>query len=184
MTYEPVPQRLSDSDRDQAVDCLRQHYEAGRLDDAEFDERSSKALQARIAPEIDTLFSDLPDPRPTLGQGAGPQRFAGPPGLGAQNPPRYQALPWHQDQSAPQSPAPYTPGGYQADGFVSAQGSARLPEPRVAPPTWLRSARIFIWPVAILGGVFIGDLSMWIIMAVVVSIVLSQVGARTRRPPS
>ena len=38
MTSEPVPQRLSDAERDVAASMLREHFEAGRLDQAEFDD--------------------------------------------------------------------------------------------------------------------------------------------------
>ena len=199
MTYEPVPQRLSDADRDQAVDCLRQHYEAGRLDDAEFDERSTRALQARIAPDIVVLFGDLPDPRPALGDAAQrPRPFAGRPGQPLPpapyptrdlNPPQYQALSWRPMQQ-PQSPAPYTPGGYQPGGGYtpdyqpSPYDQGGVPEQRVGPPTWLRTARLVVWPVAILGGLIVGDLGIWIMLAVVATVVLSQLGTRTRRPPS
>lgn len=70
MTHDPVPQRLSDAERDAAAAMLREHYEAGRLDAAEFDERLSGALAARFARDLDALFSDLPEPRP--GRGAMP----------------------------------------------------------------------------------------------------------------
>ena len=194
MTYEPVPQRLSDADRDQAVDCLRQHYEAGRLDDAEFDDRSTRALQARIAPDIDALFGDLPDPRPALGDGGQrPPPNAGRPPYPTRdlNPPLYQALSWRPAHQPPQVPAPYTPGGYNPGGSASPDGyplspydQGGVPEQRIGPPTWLRTARVVVWPVAILGGLIVGDFGIWIMLAVVATIVLSQLGARTRRPPS
>ncbi|WP_052462713.1 DUF1707 SHOCT-like domain-containing protein [Nigerium massiliense] len=64
MTSEPVPQRISDADRDAAVEMLREHYEAGRLDESEFEDRMATALAARIASDLDPLFADLPEPRP------------------------------------------------------------------------------------------------------------------------
>ena len=64
MTHDPVPQRLSDAERDAAAQMLREHFEAGRLDAGEFDERLSAALSARIAAELQPLFADLPAPRP------------------------------------------------------------------------------------------------------------------------
>ncbi len=65
MTQDPVPQRLSDAERDAAAAMLREHFEAGRLDPAEFEERLSSSLAARFASDLDALFSDLPDPRPS-----------------------------------------------------------------------------------------------------------------------
>ncbi|HHU39687.1 MAG TPA: DUF1707 domain-containing protein [Propionibacterium sp.] len=67
MSHDPVPQRLSDAERDAAAAMLREHYEAGRLDATEFDERLSTALSARYGSDLDALFSDLPEPRPTPG---------------------------------------------------------------------------------------------------------------------
>lgn len=66
MSSEPVPQRLSDADRDAAVELLREHFEAGRLEEAEFTERMQTALAARVALDLEALFGDLPDPRPSF----------------------------------------------------------------------------------------------------------------------
>lgn len=59
-----VPQRLSDADRDVAVEMLRQHFAEGRLDQGEFDERLGSALTARYPDDLAVLFCDLPNPRP------------------------------------------------------------------------------------------------------------------------
>ena len=66
MSTEPVPQRLSDADRDAAAELLRGHFEAGRLDEAEFAERMGAALSARFAADMVPLFRDLPEPHPSL----------------------------------------------------------------------------------------------------------------------
>lgn len=60
-----VPQRIGDAERDRAADCLREHLAVGRLDPVEFDERLTQALNARLSTEIDPLFTDLPDPKPS-----------------------------------------------------------------------------------------------------------------------
>jgi hypothetical protein len=60
----PVPQRVGDAERDQAVEFLREHLAQGRLDAAEFDDRLSAALNARIQSDLDQLFVDLPAPTP------------------------------------------------------------------------------------------------------------------------
>ncbi len=77
MSLEPTPQRIADADRDRAVDALRTHFEAGRLDDAEFAERMSAALDARFATDLTALFVDLPEPRPAPAASAGVSGFAG-----------------------------------------------------------------------------------------------------------
>ena len=51
--------RLSDLDRDRAVDRLSEHYAAGRLDKDEFDERSDAVWTARTAGDLEPLFADL-----------------------------------------------------------------------------------------------------------------------------
>ncbi|MFT3876695.1 MAG: DUF1707 domain-containing protein [Propioniciclava sp.] len=81
MTDEPsAQQRLSDSERDEAASLLREHFEAGRLEASEFDERLSAALSARFASEFVPLFSDLPAPHPRQIPGAEPvPAFSAPP---------------------------------------------------------------------------------------------------------
>lgn len=71
MSTEPVPQRLSDADRDEAADQLREHYSEGRLSQSEMDERLSAALQARYASDLQPLFVDLPAPHPGVLDPAG-----------------------------------------------------------------------------------------------------------------
>jgi hypothetical protein len=56
--------RVGDAERDKAVEFLREHMTAGRLDAGEFDERLTRALNAKVGPDLDALFSDLPEPRP------------------------------------------------------------------------------------------------------------------------
>jgi len=72
--------RVSDADRDQAIAELSEHFQAGRLTQEEFEERSGRALQARTGDDLAALFTDLPGrdtaPAPTAG---GPV-FGGGPG--------------------------------------------------------------------------------------------------------
>ena len=63
--------RVSDAERDQAVAELGEHFQAGRLTQEEFDDRSGLALQARTGRDLTALFTDLP--RPAL-----PDPWAGP----------------------------------------------------------------------------------------------------------
>ncbi len=55
-----MPQRIGDAERDAAVEALRAHHAAGRLDLGEFDDRMSQALSARTQDQLTPLFRDLP----------------------------------------------------------------------------------------------------------------------------
>jgi hypothetical protein len=61
-SYPRADIRLSDAERDQAVAELGEHFQAGRLTQEEFDERSGRALQARTGRDLAGLFTDLPRP--------------------------------------------------------------------------------------------------------------------------
>jgi hypothetical protein len=52
--------RASDADREAAVDALRRHAMAGRLDVEELDERTEKAYGAKMLSELAELQVDLP----------------------------------------------------------------------------------------------------------------------------
>ncbi len=52
--------RVSDAARDRAVAELSEHFQAGRLTQEEFEDRSGRALQARTGDELSELFTDLP----------------------------------------------------------------------------------------------------------------------------
>jgi len=52
--------RVSDADRDRAVAELSEHFQAGRLTQEEFEDRTGRALQARTGGELSELFTDLP----------------------------------------------------------------------------------------------------------------------------
>lgn len=60
----PSPQRIGDVERDSAAELLREHLAQGRLTADEFSERVEAALTAKVAGDLDPLFSDLPGPRP------------------------------------------------------------------------------------------------------------------------
>jgi len=52
--------RVSDAERDDAVAELSKHFQAGRLTQEEFEDRSGRAFQARTGRELHGLFTDLP----------------------------------------------------------------------------------------------------------------------------
>jgi hypothetical protein len=52
--------RIGDAERDQAVSLLSDHFVAGRLTQAEFEERSEVVTRARYSDDLEPLFDDLP----------------------------------------------------------------------------------------------------------------------------
>jgi len=56
----PEGLRVSDQQREQAADALRDHFAAGRLTEDELNERLDAALEARTEPELNALLADLP----------------------------------------------------------------------------------------------------------------------------
>jgi hypothetical protein len=86
-SYSRADIRVSDADRDQAVTELGEHFQAGRLTQEEFDDRSGIALQARTGRDLTGLFTDLPRPGaaepwaggPVYGSAYGPEAGLVPP---------------------------------------------------------------------------------------------------------
>jgi hypothetical protein len=56
-----VNMRVSDADRAEVADRLARHFGEGRLDQAEFDQRVSRAMAAKTVGDFQGLFDDLPD---------------------------------------------------------------------------------------------------------------------------
>ena len=52
--------RVSDQQREQASDALRDHFAAGRISEDELNERLDAALKAKTEPELNALLADLP----------------------------------------------------------------------------------------------------------------------------
>jgi DUF1707 SHOCT-like domain len=79
--------KASDADRDAVLSELSEHFQAGRLTAAEFDERAGQALAARTWGELTDLLRDLPTARPgrqalaAASTSAGPEQPAGRPAL-------------------------------------------------------------------------------------------------------
>ena len=63
--------RVSDAERNAVTERLAAHYSDGRLDQAEFDDRVTRAMSAKTRGDLDGLFDDLPDPEPTGASGTG-----------------------------------------------------------------------------------------------------------------
>ena len=89
---QPRPQRIGDAERDNAAELLREHMAQGRLTAEEFDERIGAALTAKVASDLDPLFSDLPGPRP---------------GQDVATTASYETPPWQRPATVPEpAPAP------------------------------------------------------------------------------
>jgi hypothetical protein len=69
--------RVSDADRDRAVSELSEHFQTGRITQAEFDDRSGRALRARTGRELSELFTDLPPGMPPATASPGAVRRTG-----------------------------------------------------------------------------------------------------------
>ena len=64
------PIRIGDSEREDAIKRLGEHYEAGRLSAEEHAERIDQALQAKTDADLAALFTDLPGARQAGGSKA------------------------------------------------------------------------------------------------------------------
>ncbi|MBO0853642.1 MAG: DUF1707 domain-containing protein [Nocardia sp.] len=70
----PSTVRVGTAERERAAAALGEHFAAGRLEVAEYDERVGLAYSAKTAGDLARLFTDLPRPQP-----AAPPRAAPPP---------------------------------------------------------------------------------------------------------
>lgn len=58
--------RLSDAERDEAIEALSEHVRTGRLDIDEYGTRSAQVTAARTRRDLVPLFEDLPEPHPSV----------------------------------------------------------------------------------------------------------------------
>jgi Domain of unknown function (DUF1707) len=65
---------VSDADRDAVVDQLAGHFQQGRLDLTEFQDRMDRAVRARTRGDLAQLLADLPRPETASPPPAGPVR--------------------------------------------------------------------------------------------------------------
>ena len=59
--YSDQHLRVSDAERQAVTDRLAEHFGQGRLDQAEFDERVGRAMNAKTRADLAGLFDDLPE---------------------------------------------------------------------------------------------------------------------------
>jgi hypothetical protein len=89
--------RIGDSEREDAVKRLGEHYEAGRLSADEHSERVEQALRAKTEADLAGLFGDLPGThQATAGSAAG----AGDDGEGWAGPWGWRRPPWTSPENA------------------------------------------------------------------------------------
>jgi hypothetical protein len=69
--------RAADSDRAKVAEALGEHMAAGRLTVAEFDERLSKAYEAKTFGDLAELTTDLPALKPVVARQAHPVNACG-----------------------------------------------------------------------------------------------------------
>jgi hypothetical protein len=73
--------RVSDAERADVTDRLAQHYSDGRLDQAEYNERLDRAMNAKTQSDLDGLFADLPggeEPEEAEPAAVAPRQYCGP----------------------------------------------------------------------------------------------------------
>ncbi|WOP19114.1 DUF1707 domain-containing protein [Raineyella sp. LH-20] len=149
----PLP-RIGDAERQAAVDELSEHYVAGRLDEAEFNQRMDTALQARTIADLVPLFTDLPPINPAAPWAAAPLQ-------------RRSAVPYVSRSQV--VPAPTAPSSSAVEpGWVNV----------------LRVVRPVIWPVAIGLIIFTNiPTGVLIVAAIILTIVSSRVLGDKKHSP-
>ncbi|MET9268414.1 DUF1707 domain-containing protein [Kribbella sp. NPDC003557] len=119
--------RIGDSEREDAVKRLGEHYEAGRLSAEEHSERVDQALRARTGADLETLFADLPGshqtpPGPDAGGSGDGEGWAGPWG--------WSKPPWTAPADADPGNAGRPAGGFAGRPPWAARGPlGRIPLP-------------------------------------------------------
>ncbi|HEX2145316.1 MAG TPA: DUF1707 domain-containing protein [Glycomyces sp.] len=68
MTDDHGKLRISNADRETAIQQLQAALDEGRIDLGEFDERTASAYAAKTNAELDLIFEDLPGGRPKTGE--------------------------------------------------------------------------------------------------------------------
>ncbi len=86
-TYSDQHLRVSDAEREAVCGRLAEHFAAGRLDQAEFDDRVGRAMSAKTRADLRGLFADLSETGapavPELPRGGGGTPGDGPRGPGS-----------------------------------------------------------------------------------------------------
>ncbi|MDX6240266.1 MAG: hypothetical protein QOG10_5086 [Kribbellaceae bacterium] len=126
--------RIGDKEREDAVQRLGAHYQAGRLTAEEHTERIGEALQAKTAADLAALFADLPGEGRQAGPTAEEPGQSGPWGWGL-------GAPWTAPQEGLADRGPGNRGSWGAGGPPWAQGR-KGPLNRIPLPVLLALAAI------------------------------------------
>lgn len=59
--------RVGTAEREEALTALADHFDAGRLDSDEYEDRRGRARDAVVQNDLEALFTDLPGGKPTSG---------------------------------------------------------------------------------------------------------------------
>ena len=115
--------RIGDSEREDAVKRLGEHYEAGRLSADEHSERVEQALKARTGADLDGLFTDLPGAHQAGNAAFGGEGDGGA-GEGWTGPWGWRKPPWTTPENAAGAAGPGTgPGAGHGAGYGAGQGA-------------------------------------------------------------
>jgi hypothetical protein len=135
--------RVSDAERDTVATELGQHFQDGRLDQAEFGERMTAAMAARTRADLDGLLTDLP-PGPGRSDSLAAGQSAGTaPGSDRWRPPRVLAILPLLLMAVVVSGM--LTGGWHHDWPFAPLGFLWLVIPVLAIRGWLRSSRRRQW---------------------------------------
>jgi hypothetical protein len=105
VSSRPIPNpnlRVSDAERQQVADLLKQHATDGRLDAAEFEARLDQTLRAKTRADLAGLLDDLPDLNPPRDAGSRPGPYGYDPGRYGPGP--YGGAPGPYGRRAPDRP--------------------------------------------------------------------------------
>jgi len=123
------PIRIGDSEREDAVKRLGEHYEAGRLTAEEHAERVGRALEAKTESDLTALFTDLPGAHQ-----AKAQSHANDTGEGWAGPWGWQRPPWTAPENAAGAAGPGSGASRPTGPFGRPQWAARGPLGRIPFP--------------------------------------------------
>lgn len=163
--------RVSDAERDAVVTELGEHFQAGRLDQAEFDERLTAAMTAKTRGQLDALLTDLP----------GVRRANGWPGTSGRNPGRPTTSDWPNPDSwsaGTRSPGSGPAGGGLADRAPFTGPLARSSGRRHAPLILIPLVIAIVFAANLLGGSWHEHWYLWLVLPALAIRVLLMGGRR------
>lgn len=167
MDGDTGPMRVGDADREHAIRQLRTQRSAGRLDDAELDERIGLAEKAKTDVDLEALFRDLPGGYVALPDNRWQQFPGGPSGVDDRGATNLPAVPYQPDPALDRPP----PAESRADERQVAQQARRASLVTTAS-----------WAVVILGAMALRSWWFFIIgMIVIAAVITPYLASQNRR---